>query len=121
MAWNISAGAIKNPIPPIVLILALLFAGTTAYMKLPVTQYPNIEIPVFVVNVAEPGAAPTEMETQITQRVEAALTGVQGVHRVYSDVSPGISSTTVELQLGADISRAVEDARDSMTRIRSEL
>ena len=78
MAWNISAGAIKNPIPPIVLIMALLFAGLTAYAKLPINQLPNIEFPVFVVSVSQPGAAPAEMETQSAQRVEAALTAVQG-------------------------------------------
>ena len=121
MAWNISAGAIKNPIPPIVLILALLFAGLTAYLRLPVNQLPNIEFPVFTVSVAQPGAAPSEMETQIAQRVEAALTAVQGVRRVTTSISPGVSSTTVQLQIGANLSRAVEDARDAMTRIRADL
>ena len=43
MAWNISAGAIRNPIPPILLILALLFAGWTAYGRLPVNQLPNVD------------------------------------------------------------------------------
>jgi hydrophobe/amphiphile efflux-1 (HAE1) family protein len=121
MAWNISAGAIKNPIPPILLILALLFAGATAFFRLPINQLPNIQPPVFMVSVAQPGAAPTEMETQIAQRVEAALTGVQGVRRVTTSISPGVSTTTVELQIGADLDRAVEDARDAMTRIRADL
>ncbi len=121
MAWNISAGAIKNPIPPIVLILALLFAGLTAYLRLPVNQYPGIEFPVFQVGVSQPGAAPAEMETQVAQRVESALTAVQGVRRVTTNISPGYSSTTVQLQIGANLSRAVEDARDAMTRIRPDL
>ncbi|MES1199321.1 MAG: efflux RND transporter permease subunit [Pseudomonadota bacterium] len=121
MAWNISAGAIRNPIPPIVLIAALVFGGLMAYFSLPVNQLPNIEQPMFIVTVAEPGAAPAEMETQITQRVEAALTGVQGVHRVTSTVTPGVSQTQVELQIGANLSRAVEDARDAVTRIRPDL
>src|SRR5262245_9663693 len=121
MAWNISAGAIKNPIPPILLILALLFAGLTAFFRLPINQLPNIQPPVFVVSVAQPGAAPAEMETQIAQRIEAALTGVQGVHRVTTSISPGVSTTTVELQIGADLDRAVEDGRDAVTRVRADL
>jgi HAE1 family hydrophobic/amphiphilic exporter-1 len=121
MAWNISAGAIKNPIPPILLILALLFAGLTAFFRLPINQLPNIQPPVFQVSVAQPGAAPAEMEIQIAQRVEAALTGIQGVRRVTTSISPGVSSTTVELQIGADLDRAVEDARDAMTRVRADL
>jgi hydrophobe/amphiphile efflux-1 (HAE1) family protein len=121
MAWNISAGAIKNPIPPILLILALLFAGVTAFFRLPINQLPNIQPPVFQVSVAQPGAAPAEMETQIAQRVESALTGVQGVRRVTTTISPGVSTTTVELQIGADLDRAIEDGRDAMTRIRADL
>lgn len=121
MALNISAGAIKNPIPPIVLFLALMFAGITAYERLPINQIPNIEFPVFTVVVTQAGAAPTEMETQITQKVEAALTDVEGVKRITSQISPSVSSTTVELQSDADLSRAVEAARDRMDRIRSDL
>ncbi|MGE0046515.1 MAG: efflux RND transporter permease subunit, partial [Hyphomonadaceae bacterium] len=77
MAWNISAGAIRNPIPPILLILALLFAGLTAYFRLPVNQLPNIDFGGFVVTVAQPGAAPADMETQIAQRIESALQAVE--------------------------------------------
>jgi multidrug efflux pump subunit AcrB len=68
MAWNISAGAIRNPIPPILLILALVFAGWTAYGRLPINQLPNVDFGGFTVGVAQAGAAPEEMETQITQR-----------------------------------------------------
>ncbi len=121
MALNISAGAIRNPIPPIVLFLALMFAGLTAYQRLPINQIPNIEFPVVIVTVTQPGAAPGELETQVTQRAEAALTGVQGVKRITSEVSPGSSRTIVELQIGTDVSRAVEEARDAMSRIRVEL
>jgi len=121
MALNISAGAIRNPIPPIVLFLALLFAGLTAYFRLPINQVPNVEFPVFSVSVAQPGAAPSEMETQIAQKVEAALTSVDGVKRITSSLQPGVSTTYVELQIGADLSRAVEDARDAVSRIRQDL
>src|SRR5262249_31788468 len=104
-ALNNFAPALKKPSPPHLLLLSLLFAGITAYIKLPVNQYPGIEFPVFTVSVAEPGAAPAEMETQIAQKVEAALTAVQGVRRVTTSLSPGVSSTNVQLQIGADLSR----------------
>jgi multidrug efflux pump subunit AcrB len=121
MAWNISAGAIRNPIPPILLILALLFAGWTAYGRLPINQLPNVDFGGFTVVVAQPGAAPAEMETQITQRIEAALTSVEGVKRVTSTISPGVSQTTVEMENDGDLSRAVDDARDAIQRIRADL
>ncbi|MCC7248618.1 MAG: efflux RND transporter permease subunit, partial [Lysobacter sp.] len=121
MAWNISAGAIRNPIPPILLILALLFAGWTAYGRLPINQLPNIDFGGFTVVVAQAGAAPAEMETQITQRIEAALTSVEGVKRVTSTISPGFSQTMVEMESDGDLSRAVDDARDAIQRIRADL
>lgn len=121
MAWNISAGAIRNPIPPILLILALLFAGWTAYGRLPINQLPNVEFGGFTVTVAQMGAAPAELETQVTQRVEAALTAVEGVKRTTSTISPGVSVTTVEVESNADLSRAVDEARDALNRIRADL
>jgi HAE1 family hydrophobic/amphiphilic exporter-1 len=121
MAWNISAASIRNPIPPILLMLALVLAGAVAFFRLPINQYPNVEPPVFQVTITQPGAAPAEMETQISQRVEAALSGVQGVRRVTTTLSPGVSTTSVELILNTDLNQAVDDARDAMSRIRSNL
>jgi HAE1 family hydrophobic/amphiphilic exporter-1 len=121
MAWNISAGAIRNPIPSIVLILALLFAGLTAYFRLPINQLPNVDFGGFIVTVAQPGASPAEMETQIAQRVEAALTAVQGVKRVNTTINPGVSETRVEMESETDLARAVDDARDAINRIRVDL
>ena len=121
MAWNISAGAIRNPIPPIVLMLALLFAGWTAYGRLPINQLPNVDFGGFTVTVAQIGASPVEMEPQITQRIESALTAVEGVRRVNSTISPGVSQTTVEMESDSDLARAVDDARDAINRIRAEL
>jgi HAE1 family hydrophobic/amphiphilic exporter-1 len=121
MAWNISAGAIRNPIPPILLILALFFAGWQAYNRLPINQLPNVDFGGFTVTVAQPGAAPVEMETQITQRIESALTAVEGVKRVTSTISPGVSQSTVEMEGETDLARAVDDARDAINRIRAEL
>ncbi len=121
MAWNISAGAIRNPIPPILLILALLFAGWQAYNRLPINQLPNVDFGGFTITVAQPGAAPVEMETQITQRIESALTAVEGIKRVESTISPGVSLTMVEMEGETDLARAVDDARDAINRIRAEL
>lgn len=121
MALNISAAAIRNPITPIVLILALLFAGFTAYGRLPINQFPNIEFGGFTVRVAQAGAAPAEMETQITQRIESALAGVAGVRHITSTISPGVSVSTVEMEGETDLGRAVDDARDAVGRLRSQL
>ena len=70
---NISAWSIRNPVVPIVLFLALTLAGIVAFMGMKVQGEPDIEFPGVIVSIAQPGAAPTEIETQITQRVESAL------------------------------------------------
>ena len=73
---NISAWAIRNPILPIVLFVVLLFVGTVAFIRLPINLNPDISFPMVQVIVNQPGAAPTEIETQITQKIEGAVAGL---------------------------------------------
>lgn len=120
-AWNISATAIRNPIPPIVLFLVLIVAGLTAYFRLPINQLPNVEFPGFNVTVSQSGAAPAELESQVAQRLEGALSGVNGVKRIFTTLTPGQAQVYVELQIGTDVTQAIDDARDSLSRIRGEL
>lgn len=118
---NISAWAIRNPVPPIVLFVALTLAGIVSFMRMDVNNDPDIDFPIVVVVVNQPGAAPTELETQVTQRVEAALRNLQGVDQITSTVTEGSSQTLVQLDIGTPIDRAVSDARDAITQIRSML
>jgi HAE1 family hydrophobic/amphiphilic exporter-1 len=121
MALNISAGAIRNPIPPIVLMLALIFAGLTAYFRLPINQLPGIDMPLFSVTVTQSGASPAEMETQIAQRLEAALSSVENQKRLMTTITPGAVSIMVELESNANLTRSIEDARDAVNRVRSDM
>ena len=118
---NISAWAIRNPVPPIVLFVALALAGVVSFMRMDVNQQPDIDFPVAYVSISQPGAAPTELETQVTQRVEAAARSLEGIDEIHSTVTEGESTTSVQLQIGTPIDRAVNDLRDAVTRIRSEL
>ena len=118
---NISAWAIRNPVPPIVLFLALTIAGIVSFMRLDVNQDPDIDFPVAYVAINQPGAAPAELETQVTKRVEAAARGIQGVDELRSTVKEGQSVTSIQLKIGANIDRAVNDLRDAITQIRSNL
>ncbi|WP_425230790.1 efflux RND transporter permease subunit [Sphingomonas sp.] len=118
---NISAWAIRNPVPPIVLFLALTIAGIVSFMRLDVNHDPDIDFPVAYVSISQPGAAPSELETQVTKRVEAAARGIQGVDELRSTVEEGESTTILQLKIGANIDRAVNDLRDKITQIRSNL
>lgn len=118
---NISAWSIRNPVPPLVLFLALTIAGIVSFMRMDVNQDPDIEFPIAIVVISQPGAAPTELETQVTQRVEAALRSLQGIDQLESNVTEGQSTTIVQLDIGTPIDRAVTDVREAVNQIRSQL
>ncbi len=118
---NISAWSIRNPVPPIVLFVALTIAGVISFMRMDVNQSPDIDFPIAYVAISQPGAAPAELETQVTKRVEAAARNVQGVDELRSTVKEGSSETMLQFKIGANIDRAVNDLRDAIVQIRSNL
>jgi multidrug efflux pump subunit AcrB len=118
---NISAWSIRNPVPPIVLFVALTLAGLVSFMRMDVNDNPDVEFPAVQVIVAQPGAAPSELETQVTQRVEAAIRGVNGVDEMSSYVSEGNSRTFVQFAIGTPVDRAYNDVNQAVQRIRGDL
>jgi multidrug efflux pump subunit AcrB len=118
---NISAWAIRNPVPPIVLFLFLTVMGLVSFMRMDVNNQPDIDFPVAFISIGQPGAAPTELETQITQRVEAAVRSLQGIDEINSTVTEGNSQTVVQLDIGTPIDRTVNDIRDAIQQIRGDL
>src|SRR6478672_83637 len=118
---NISSWCIRNPVAPIVLFVGLMLAGLVAFAGMQVNNNPDIDFPAAIVSVAQPGAAPNEMETQVTQRVETAIRGVNGVDEIDSTVSEGNSQTFVQFQIGTPTDRAVNDVRNAIAQIRGNL
>ncbi|HXG99288.1 MAG TPA: efflux RND transporter permease subunit [Sphingomicrobium sp.] len=118
---NISSWAIRNPIPPIVLFVALLLAGIVSFMQMDVNDSPDIEFPFVNVSISQPGASPTELQTQVTQRVEAAVRGVNGVEEINSTVREGNSNTFIQFAIGTPVDRATNDVRDAVSQVRGDL
>ncbi|ORE88135.1 efflux RND transporter permease subunit [Aurantimonas sp. 22II-16-19i] len=121
MNWNFSAWAIRNPVPPILLFVVLMALGVYSFFALPITRFPNIDVPVIAVTVTQSGAAPSELETQVTKRVEDAIAGVTGLKHVTSTITDGQSVTAAEFRLEIDTDRAVNDVKDAIAKIRSDL
>ena len=121
MNWNISAWSIRNPIPSVLLFVILVALGMFSFSRLPITRFPNVDIPIITINVTQSGAAPSELETQVTKRIEDAVAGVTGVKRVMSSISDGLSQTTIEFRLEVNSDRAINDVKDAIARIRAEL
>ncbi len=118
---NISSWAIRNPIPPIVLFMILTLAGIVAFARMDINAMPDISVPIINVTVSQPGAAPVEIEKQITQRVEGAVAGLGNVKTIRSWMREGQSTTIVEFQLGTPVDRAENDVRNAVANIRSTL
>jgi multidrug efflux pump subunit AcrB len=118
---NISSWAIRNPVFPLVLFAALTLLGLVSFMRMDVNDNPDIEFPAASIVVSQPGAAPTEMETQVTQRIEAAVRGINGVDEIGSTVGEGYSQTFVQFVIGTPVDRGVNDVRDAIANIRSDL
>lgn len=118
---NISAWAIRKPIPSILLFVVLTVSGIFSFISLGIDENPNIDLPLVTVTVSQVGASPEELEIQVTKRVEDAVAGLGQIRHIFSVVNQGVSTTSIEFELGVDTDRAVNDVRDSVTRIRTQL
>ncbi len=118
---NISAWSIRNPVVPIVLFLGLMIAGILSFARMDIVNQPDIEFPAVIVNISQPGAAPTEIENQVTQIVESAVRNINGVKNINSTASEGNSTTFVEFEIGIDPNEAVNEVSNSIDQIRGQL
>lgn len=121
MNWNISAWCIRNPIPPSILFILLTVWGIMSLSQLGIEEEPNIDLPWVSVGVSMSGAAPVEIEQQITRQVEDAVASVANVKHIRSWVSSGYSNTAIEFELGTNADRATNDVREAVNQIRSYL
>ncbi len=118
---NISAWAIRNPVPPLLAFVVFIALGLFSFSQLPVSRFPNIDVPVVQVLITQAGAAPSELETQVTKKIEDAVASITGVKHINSTVVEGSSMTVVQFELGIPTDRTVNDVKDAVSRIRAEL
>jgi multidrug efflux pump subunit AcrB len=121
MMRNISEWSIRNPIPTIVLFVVLTVTGVASFFALGIDLDPNTDLPMVSVTVTQTGAAPTELETQVTRKIEQAVAGVGNIKHIVSTVSDGGSNTRIEFNLGTNLDRALNDVRDAVTKVRQQL
>ncbi|MGD0494131.1 MAG: efflux RND transporter permease subunit, partial [Steroidobacteraceae bacterium] len=118
---NISAWAIRHPITPIVLFVVLFFLGVAAFIQLPIDLTPDISYPLVDVTITQPGAAPSEMETQIAQKVEGSIANIGNVRNITTYIIEGSVNIFLVFQIGTPIDRAVSDVRDAVAKVRNDL
>ncbi len=109
---NISDFSIKRPVASIVMSLIIILFGVVGYNFLGVRLYPAIDPPTINVQTSYAGANPEIMESQITEPLEKAINGIEGVKSISSGSAIGSSNITVEFNVGADLEKAANDVRD---------
>ncbi|MGK6314302.1 efflux RND transporter permease subunit [Neorhizobium sp. DT-125] len=119
---NISAWAIRNPLPSILLFVVLTTVGLYSFTRLPVTYFPTIIEPAVSVTIEQSGATPIELETEVTRLIENAIASLPAIKQLASTIGEGRSVTTVEFELGSvSPDRAMDDVRDAVASIRGDL
>ncbi|PTM92818.1 efflux RND transporter permease subunit [Mycoplana dimorpha] len=118
---NFSAWSIRNPIAPLLAFVLLLVVGIQSFNTLPITRFPNIDVPVIAITVTQSGAAPAELELQVTKEIEDAVAGISGVDDIMSTVTDGSSVTSVLFKIEVPTNQALQDVKDAIDRIRSDL
>src|SRR5688572_14468671 len=121
MKVNVSAWCIRNPIPAMLLFIMLTLVGVMSFNAMKIQQFPDIDLPTVIVTASLPGASPSQLETEVARKIENSVATVQGVKHIYTTVQDGTATITVEFRLEKPTQQAVDDVRDAVSRVRSDL
>jgi len=113
--------SIKRPVFATVLSLLIVVFGVAALMGLPVREYPDIDPPIVSISTDYTGAAAEVVDTQITQVIEGAISGIEGIRSIESSTEQGESRTSIEFNTSRDIDVAANDVRDAVARVANQL
>ena len=116
-----SEACIRRPVFTAMLNLALIVFGFLGLQRLPVRELPDIDPAIVTVLTVYPGASAEVVETEITERVEEAVSSASGIKLLTSESREQVSSVKVEFVQGTDVDVAAQDLRDRVSRIRGEL
>lgn len=117
----ISDFAIKRPVVTWVAMLALVVFGLFALFSLDVDEFPDISNPIIIVAIPYPGASPTQVEREVTERMEEAFNAISGVDQIRSNSMDGFSLITIQFLFSKNIDQASQDIRDAISGIRDKL
>lgn len=113
----ISDVSIRRPVFAVVISLLLVVLGIMSFSRLTLRELPNIDPPIVSVDVSYPGASAAVVETRITQILEDALAGIEGIRTIESRSRNGRADVTIEFNLTRDIEAAANDVRDAISRV----
>ena len=109
--------SVTRPVLASVVALLLVIFGLVSFSQLPLREYPDIDPPVVSVETNYPGASASVIDTQITERIEESIAGVEGIEFIESESRDGVSRITVRFSLRRDVDAAANDIRDRVARV----
>jgi multidrug efflux pump subunit AcrB len=118
---SLSAWSIRNPIAAVLLFIMLTFMGLLGFKAMKVSNFPDIDLPTVTILAALPGASPAQLETEVARKIENSLAAVQGVKHIYTTLQDGAANIMVEFRLEKSTQEAVDNVRDAVARVRSDL
>ncbi|HEY5971911.1 MAG TPA: efflux RND transporter permease subunit [Pseudoxanthomonas sp.] len=113
--------SLKRPVLAVVMSLLLIVLGVMSFMRLTLRELPNIDPPVVGVEVTYPGASAAVVETRVTQILEDALSGIEGINTIQSSSRNGRAQVSIEFNLTRDIEASANDVRDAVSRVMDRL
>src|SRR5690606_3313195 len=113
--------AVRRPVLTTMIIVAALVLGLFGFTRLRTDLFPNVEFPVVSVVTVYPGAGPEEIETQVTDRIEEAISSLANIDEMRSYSQENVSIIVVVFDLGVDVDQAAIDVRDRVESIRGQL
>ena len=109
--------AINRPITILMGVLSFIIFGMMSYNKMPVNLFPNIDFPIVTIQTSYDGADATTVESKVTDMIEEAVSGIDGIDKITSSSFEGFSSILVQFDLERDITEAANDVRDKIGAI----
>ncbi|MDQ7043425.1 MAG: efflux RND transporter permease subunit [Sulfurimonas sp.] len=109
--------AINRPITTLMYVLTLIFFGYSSFKSMPSVLFPNIDFPIVTIQTLYPGAEPSTIESQVTDKLEEAISRIGGVDSITSTSSDGVSIIMVKFFLERDINEATNDVRDKVSSV----
>jgi HAE1 family hydrophobic/amphiphilic exporter-1 len=120
MQWLASL-CVRRPVFAWVLVLSLTVVGLFAFGQLGVDRFPNVDIPTISVTTRLPGAAPEQIETEVTDKIEESVNTISGIDTLTSTSSEGISQVMVSFKLEKNADIAAQEVRDRINRVMPQL
>jgi HAE1 family hydrophobic/amphiphilic exporter-1 len=116
MQW-LAALCVKRPVFATVLILSLTVIGAFSFTRLGVDRFPKVDLPTVIVTTVQPGAAPEQIETEITDKIEEGVNTISGIDELRSVSSEGISQVMISFLLDKDTDVAAQEVRDKVNGV----